>query len=149
MRAFTFIMFLCLLCSLSGYAAREKGEIMLFPKSERAVAKSEKKYLEFCRNLNKGVLMYEVKFEEKKQWIERPASEMGKLGERSRKAGNGKIEVLKKVRVKTRGKKVVLVGFKKPLATGEIIKVTVKKIGVYERTERGDGDTWAVYQYEE
>ena len=53
------------------------------------------------------------------------------------------------VRVKTRGKKVVLVGFKKPLATGEIIKVTVKKIGVYERTERGDGDTWAVYQYEE
>ena len=62
--------------------------------------------------------MYEVKFEEKKQWIERPASEMGKLGERSRKAGNGKIEVLKKVRVKTRGKKVVLVGFKKPLATG-------------------------------
>ena len=75
MRAFTFIMFLCLLCSLSGYAAREKGEIMLFPKSERAVAKSEKKYLEFYRNLNKGVLMYEVKFEEKKQWIERPASE--------------------------------------------------------------------------
>jgi adenine-specific DNA glycosylase len=56
MRAFTFIMFLCLLCSLSGYAAREKGEIMLFPKSERAVAKSEKKYLEFYRNLNKGVL---------------------------------------------------------------------------------------------
>ena len=57
---------------------------MLFPKSERAVAKSEKKYLEFYRNLNKGVLMYEVKFVEKKQWIERPASEMGKLGERSR-----------------------------------------------------------------
>ena len=71
MRAFTFIMFLCLLCSLNGYAAREKGEIMFFSKSERAVAKSEKKYLEFYRNLNKGVLMYEVKFEEKKQWIER------------------------------------------------------------------------------
>lgn len=65
MRTFISIMFLCLLCSLSGYAAREKGEIMLFPKSERAVAKSEKKYLEFYRNLNKGVLMYEVKFEEK------------------------------------------------------------------------------------
>ena len=65
-----------------------------------------------------------------------------RIYDRSGRVIPGEVKVIRMVREERRGAEVVLVGFKRPLATGEKIKAKVKRIGVYEN----DGENLAVYQ---
>lgn len=149
MRTFIFIMFLCLFASLNGVYADDGGKFVLLSKEERKQEKVTRKTFEYKEKVNKGILVYEIEVEEYEVEERRKSDIPASLGEkvvriydRSGRVIPGKVKVIRMVREERRGAEVVLVGFKRPLATGEKIKAKVKRIGVYEN----DGENLAVYQ---
>ena len=94
------------------------------------------------------MLMYRTKVVASKEYVEVSYEVAKSSGLTAHKKSNGKYEIyttVKKV-VKDPEKMIFLVNYKgKPLATGEMVKMMVKRIGVLEQT---DGRTFPAYAVE-
>ena len=100
------------------------------PKKEKATRKT----FEYKEKVDKGILVYEIEVEEYDVEESRKSDIPASLGEKvvriydhSGRIIPGEVKVIRTVREERRGAEVVLVGFKRPLATGEKIKAQGEK----------------------
>lgn len=127
----------------------ERNGFVLLSKEERKKERTLRKTFEFKESLEKGIVCYEITVTEYIVKERRRADVPARMGEKVvriyDKYGHvipGEVKVTRTVKEEQRGSMVVLVGFKRPLATGEKLSAKVKRLGVYKQ----DGESLAVYQ---
>lgn len=150
MRYILLFLSLCCLVSVNSFAQSNKKQekIVLIPKDTRGSEVAVTVPLFFSKNTPLGMLMYRTKVVASKEYVEVSYEEAKSSGMTSYKKSNGKYEIYATVKklVKDPEKMILLVNYKgKPLATGEKVKMTVKRIGVLERI---DGSTLPAYAVE-
>lgn len=150
MRYILLFLGLCCLWPTNGVSqtSKKQEKIVLIPKEKRGSEIPVTLPLFFSRNTPHGMLMYRTKVVASKEYVEVSYEVAKSSGLTAHKKSNGKYEIyttVKKV-VKDPEKMIFLVNYKgKPLATGEMVKMMVKRIGVLEQT---DGRTFPAYAVE-
>ena len=150
MRYILLFLFLCCLCPLNGFSqsSKKQEKIVLASKEKREREVAVKLPLFFSKNTPHGMLMYRSKVTANKEYVVVSYEAAKNSGLTYRRISEGKYEIyttVKKV-VEDRDKKILVVGYKgEPLATGKMVKMDVKRIGVFEQK---DGTTLPAYAVE-
>lgn len=146
------LLFLSLFClaPLNGFAqsTKKQGKMILIPKEKRGSESPIRLTLFFSKNLDLGMLMYGATLDKRKEYVAVSAEVAKSSGEKYYKKSDGTYEIYTTVKkiVKDPAKQIFLVGYKgNPLATDEMVKLLVKRIGVYEQP---GGSTLTAYKVE-